>query len=234
MNTNNSTINTVDFNYNFNNFNPEEIQSEETINAVFVVDVSPSISRYNTELNTAFNDFVQEMQQSHIQDRLFVSTVEFCEAVEVKSGFQPISNIPQMNFKPTGHGTALYDATEKALKNALDYRNSLEQSGIVCKTLLFILTDGMDNSSDYNAAPRVKADIEKFLQSEKNTFTFTSILFGIGKDNETYYKQAKDEMGIQHLATIGNTAKDIRKMINFISSSISLSSSGKKVSAVNF
>ena len=90
-----STIgNGMDFGVSFNNFDPEEIQVEETINAVFVVDVSPSISRYNNELNTAFNEFTQEMQKSHIADRLFVSTLEFCEQVKVKTGFQPIVNIP--------------------------------------------------------------------------------------------------------------------------------------------
>ena len=35
-----------DLNLNFNNFDPDQIQVEETINCVFVVDVSPSIGRY--------------------------------------------------------------------------------------------------------------------------------------------------------------------------------------------
>ena len=40
-----------DLGLTFNNFDPEEIQQEETINCVFVVDVSPSTSRYIDELN---------------------------------------------------------------------------------------------------------------------------------------------------------------------------------------
>jgi uncharacterized protein YegL len=79
-----------DLNLNFNNFDPDQIQVEETINCVFVVDVSPSIGRYVGDLNNAFNDFVQTMQQSHVHDRLFVSIVEFDENVRVRSGFQPM------------------------------------------------------------------------------------------------------------------------------------------------
>jgi uncharacterized protein YegL len=230
-----STIgNGMDFGVSFNNFSPEDIQVEETINAVFVVDVSPSISRYNNELNTAFNEFVQEMQKSHIADRLFVSTIEFCEKVDIKTGFQPIVNIPQMNFTPKGHGTALYDAVEKSLDNALTYRKNLEDTGINTKTLVFILTDGMDNSSRYGAHNNVKQKIKDFTSNEKNTFSFTSIMFGIGIDNKQYYEEAKDEMGIQHLACVGVTSKEIRKMIDFISSSISTTSNGKAITNVSF
>jgi uncharacterized protein YegL len=80
-------FNTDNFNLNFNNFDIEDIQVEETINVVMVVDVSPSIDDYVGDLNLAFNDFIQTMQQSHVHDRLFVSIVEFDENVRVRSGF---------------------------------------------------------------------------------------------------------------------------------------------------
>ena len=98
----------------------------------------------------------------------------------------------------------------------------------------------MDNSSQYGAEDEVKNTINDFLTNEKNVFTFESILFGIGKRNEQHYKEAKERMGIKHLVTVdtGNTpeetAKAIRKMINFISSSISASSSGQSVPTINF
>ena len=45
--------NDIDFNLSYNNFSPDEIQVDETINAVFVVDVSPSIYSYVQHLNQA-------------------------------------------------------------------------------------------------------------------------------------------------------------------------------------
>jgi uncharacterized protein YegL len=77
-------FNNFDLDLNFNNFDINDIQVEETINAVMVVDVSPSIGSYVNDLNSAFNDFIQTMQQSHVHDRLFVSIVEFDDSVGVR------------------------------------------------------------------------------------------------------------------------------------------------------
>ena len=230
----------LQFGLSFDNFDPEEIQTEETINAVFIVDTSPSIGNYNSELNDAFNAMINEFQISHVSDRLLISTVEFDDNVHVKTGFQPVSSIQNANFTPGGYGTALYDAVDVSLKNAIDYRTSLEDSGVICKTLLFVLTDGMDNSSQSDSAGKVKQSIADFLVNEKNVFTFESILFGIGKSNERHYEEAQADMGIKHLVTIDTgkspeeTAKAIRKMIGFISSSISASSNGQNIPTVNF
>jgi hypothetical protein len=88
-----SNFDSLDFNLSFNNFDPSEIQVDETINAVFVVDVSPSITTYVKDLNFAFNDFTQTMQKSHVAEQLMVSLLEFNEQISVKSGFQPIKQV---------------------------------------------------------------------------------------------------------------------------------------------
>lgn len=219
-------FNAIDFNLSFNNFNPDEIQVDETINAVFVVDISPSITTYAKDLNHAFNDFVETMQKSHVAEKLMVSIVEFHDKVSVKSGFQPIKQIPNIQFQPSGMGTALYDATAQGLKMALDYRTNLENSGVLAKTLVFVITDGLDNSSSVNANI-VKLGIEDVLTQEQNTFSFTTILFGVG--NVKGFEKAQQEMGIQHLAKVGTSGAEIRKMINFISQSISKSASNQQI-----
>jgi len=208
----------LDFNLSFNNFNPEDIQVDDTVNAVFVVDVSPSVSGYIHELNHALNEFAVTMQQSHIADRLLVSVIEFNENVKVKSGFQPINQVHDFQFKPYGGGTALYDATLMGLKLATDYRNNLEASGVTTKTLLFIITDGEDNRSK-NQANVVNKMLNQILGNERNAFSFVTVLFGVG--DSASFSRAKLEMGIQHLAQVGATGTEIKKMIGFISRSIS-------------
>jgi len=69
----------------------------------------------------------------------------------------------------------------------------------------------------------VKNSLDAILKNEKNIFNFETILFGVGDDSN--FETAQQEMGIKHLAKIGNTGKEIRKMIGFISASISQSSS---------
>lgn len=217
----------IDFNLNFNNFDPNDIQVEETINAVFVVDISPSISTYVKDLNFAFNDFTQTMQKSHVAEQLMVSVVTFNEQVAVISGFQPIKQIPAMDFQPSGGGTALYQATAQGLKVAIDYRENLEASGVTAKTLLFVITDGEDNSSSISAK-QVKDKIQDILKNERNAFSFTTILFGVG--NATSFEKAQKDMGLQHIAKVGTTGAEIRKMISFISQSISQTAGNTQIS----
>lgn len=215
--------NLPDFNIDFGNFDPQEISSDETINAVLIVDVSPSVDSYINDLNAAFKDFIEEMQRSHVAEKLMVSIIEFNEKINVLSGFQPVSSIDtkKIVFRPCGSGTALYDAVLSGITNAVNYRTNLENSGVNCKTLIFTITDGGDNSSRNNAA-KVKNALEDILKDEKNSFSFESILFGVGNDAD--FENAQKGMGIKHLARIGNTGKEIRKMIGFISASISKSS----------
>jgi len=224
----------IDFDYDFGNYNPEDVEVEETINAVFAIDVSSSVSGYVDELNKGINEFVEEMQKSHVSDKLFVSMVEFASDVNVRTGFQPIDQIPSIDFTNSiGGMTALYEGTKVSIVNALDYRKGLENAGVNCKTLLFVITDG-DNNMPGDAAD-VKKIITDLLKEERNIASFESILFGIGKSNENYFTQAAEDMGIEHVATIADTANDIRKMITFISSSVSSASgSGNAISTPNF
>jgi len=217
----------INFNLDFANFNPEEIEVDETINAVFVVDTSYSVSAYVNELNLAFNEFTETMQKSHIADKLFVSVIEFNEKVNVVSGFRPVESIPAMDFsKSVGGWTALYDAVHTGLKNALDYRENLENSGVETKTILYIITDGEDNSSKIPAYT-IKKIIYGLNQEERSAFSFSSVLFGVG--NQADFEQAQKDMGIEHLAQIGTSGDEIKKMIGFISQSISSVSAGKSV-----
>ena len=224
MNENNQ----VDLHLDFHNFDPEEIQTEQTINIVLVVDVSPSIQGYEDELNAGLNEFYETMQKSHVAEQIMVSTLTFNEKVKVVNGFQPILNINQADFHGHGCATALYDGTLAGLQNALKYRDDLKQSGVQVKTLLFVITDGMDNNSS-NPPYMVKEIIGDLMKDEANMFTFDSILFGVGQDDH-YFTEAKEEMGIQHIATVGTTGPEIRKMINIISSSVSQVSNNQSVS----
>ncbi len=222
-------INDLNFNLDFGNFNPDEIEVDETINAVFLIDVSGSVAAYVQDLNLAFNEFTESMQKSHIADKLLVSIIEFNHVINVINGFMPVENIKTMDFsKKIGGMTALYDAVYAGLKNALDYRNNLENSGVETKTILYVITDGGDNSSQ--TAPHViKKIIGDLKKDERNMFSFSSVLFGIG--NEADFRQAQQEMGIEHLAQIGISGEEIKKMIGFISQSISSVSAGKSVPA---
>lgn len=214
----------VDFSLSFHNFNPNDIQTDETINCVFVIDISPSVQSYVNDLNYAFNDFISHLQQSHLAEQLLVSIIEFNDQAQIRTGFQPVTHIPVIQFMPSGSGTALFDATMRGLSQAVDYRTTLMVSGINVKTLLFVITDGEDNSSTLSAA-QVKVELQQIIAQERNMFSFTSVLFGVG--NATSFAQAQRDMGIQHLATVGTTGAEIRRMIGIINQSVSSVAGGQ-------
>ena len=223
----NININDLNFNLDFGNFNPDEIEVDETINAVFLIDVSSSVAAYVQDLNLAFNEFTESMQKSHIADKLMVSIIEFNHKINVVNGFMPIENIPVMDFsKKISGATALYDAVYAGLKNALNYRENLENSGVETKTILYVITDGDDNSSQ--TPPHIiKKMIDDLKKDERDMFSFSSILFGVGYEAD--FKHAQKDMGIEHLAQIGVSGEEMKKMIGFISQSISSVSAGKAV-----
>ena len=228
----NNNYDNLNFNLDFANFNPEDIELDETINAVFIIDTSSSVAYYANELNLAFNDFTESMQKSHIADKLFVSVIEFNSNVDVTSGFRPVESIPQMDFtQRIGGATALYDAVLIALKNALEYRENLENSGVETKTMIYVITDGEDNMSK-NPPHTIKRMIDDLKSEERSAFSFTSVLFGVG--DAANFSQAQTDMGIQHLAQIGTSGDEIKKMIGFISQSISSVSAGKSVPVPSF
>ena len=220
------------FGLNFHNFDADNIQTDETINCVFVIDKSGSVTYYVQDMNNALNDFLHTMQASHVADKLLVSTIEFNGNVEVTNGFQPIANVKDYDVKPNGL-TALYDAVMAGLENACNYRKQLQDSGLTAKTLVFIITDGNDNASKTKASD-IKAKLAQIYADEMNAFTFTVIMFGVG--NEGDFDYAREAMGIDKnlMAKVGTTGAEIRKMIGFISSSVSSSASGSMLTSIQF
>lgn len=226
---NDSQFNLMTTGFGFDNFDPAQIQNDEVILVTIACDISPSMMPNVNDLNQAFSDFVAEMQRSHVASKLMVKTIEFNETVSDKTGFQPISNIDlsHVTFSPRGMSTALADASYKAIQDTLDYRAQLEATGIQCKVLVFVITDGMENSSRKSLS-QVASLLSDVNKEERNIFSFETIFFGIGDKNT--FQNAYDEMMFKHLAVVGNTGKEVRKLIGFISASVSKSSSNQAIS----
>ena len=216
---------------NFTNFDVNNIQEAETINVVFVIDKSSSTNRFINDLNNTLNEFLHEFQRSHVASKMLISVIEFNSNIDVVSAFQPISDLKDFNVQPYGC-TNLYGAVLAGLENAVQYRKDLENNGISVKTLVFIITDGEDNEGVDPSL--VKQKIDEIYQDESNCFSFTVMMFGLG--DEANFDEAREKMGIkpEMLGKLGATAKDLRKMVSFISSSVSSSASGQNVSAITF
>jgi len=186
-------------------------------------------------MEKAFNDMKNNLKKSHVREQIFFSTVIFNHQIISQTGFQPIESVADVAFR-CGGSTALYRSAQMAMHNAISYRTALEDNGINCKTLFFIITDGEDTEGSMGEtyAAEVKKMVEDLMAEERNFGSFTSILFGVG-GNPSSFEAAQKLMGIQQLALLSSSPEDVRKMIAFISTSISSTAmGGPSVSTANF
>lgn len=216
----------------FNNFKVEDVDVEEAINMTIVLDNSGSIYDCIDELNKNVQDMIDVFQKSHHAPKIFVQIIKFGSKIEVVNGFQPIGQLKSHTFEANMGSTRLYDSVHEALVNAMNYSNSLEASGVLTKTFVYVITDGDDTDSKRDTADKIKALIDGIRKDERKSSNFLSILFGIGSTGS--FQDAKDAMGFQQLYQVGTSAAEIRKMIGIISASVSSATAAGTGAAVNF
>lgn len=223
-----SNLNNTGFAYG--NFDPALLQEDGVILLVTAIDVSASVNSFVKEMNEAFQETVGELQKSHVAPKLMVKVITFGSKVVEKTGFMPIAtmDLSSFIFKANEGSTALFAGAEKSVESAIAYKAQLEATGVNVKVLVFVITDGDDNASLHGTDKKVAKLITDTTANEANTFTFETILFGVGNDAKMF-EDAQKNMGFKHLAVVGSTGKDIRNMVGFISASVSRSASNQAV-----
>lgn len=222
-------------NFNTVNFSPLTLanNTQSVILVALILDVSPSISSYAQQMNAAAREvFLQELRTCHRKDDILVKCITFCEDVEHKSGFAPVTTVPDSYFdvNPTGRATALYRAVKEGLEHTINYRKDLEAQGIDVRSCVYIITDGEDNSSPSDAKEIAKI-VEDMRHKEEWTSTFTINMLGVGDDAN--FRGACTKMGLNPdkcLDQISDSAHEIRKHMGVVSQSISSSANAPAVS----
>src|SRR5690606_8121021 len=116
----------------------------------------------------------------------------------------------------------LYDATENAVTATESYGKSLTENDFDTNAIVFIVTDGMENTS--------KATINTVQDAFKNVIrsealeSLISVLIGIQVDSQTdrYLQDFKKNAGITQYINMGDaTTKNLAKLADFVSRSIS-------------
>lgn len=230
-------------NFGFTNFDPNQLQTDEAILATIVADKSGSVDSYVDQMNAAMRDFMAEMKRSSkTKNKLMMSQIRFNDKVEHKHGFQPVLSLQDdaLDVQSPSGMTALYDAVELALKEMSDYRTTLENNGTTVSSFIFIITDGEDNSSKNVQDPatrkpgyQVKKLLDDIKGGEEWYGSYSVFMYGVG--NQANFEEAADCMGLNPaaIARVGTTATEMRKMIGFISQSVSQSASNQ-AAAVTF
>ncbi len=188
-----------------------------------VTDISMSVGAYKDELEKCLVEIIKSCRRSPRADNLMVRLLTFNQKGEEVHGYKLLNECnpnDYLNILDPDGMTALYDASYDAIQATEAYAQVLNDGDFDTNSIVFILTDGDDNSSTYT-----KIDVNKALTKvEKAEHSLVSILIGVNIDSGTdkYLKDYKDDAGFTQYINIDDAnEKNLAKLAEFIQKSIS-------------
>ena len=194
------------------------IDMKKTLELVFVLDRSGSMSGLERDTIGGFNSVIEKQKQLHGDD-VIVSTILFDHDTEVLHNRVPIQEIELLDESEyfVGGSTALLDAVGGAIEHTRRVHRLLGNVDKPNEVMYIITTDGQENSSRKYQRKYIKRLIEK-LQEESWEFIFLganidafadAMTYGIRKDRTVQYMH--DGMGTRHMYDAVNDAIHMKR-----------------------
>lgn len=216
-------------NFEFSGKSLDQLGASEYTLATIEVDVSGSVAGFRDDLVKALNNAVKACEKDPKAENLLVRVVTFNTVLEEVHGFVPLNDIKTKDygsFINPGGGTALFDATMDALECTQKYGENLVDMDYGCNAVLFVITDGEENSSRIGTIKKIVNRIEAIRKNEKIE-SVKVVLIGIGEESsvKAYLDQFQKDANIDQYLWIGEaTPGKLAKMGGFVSQSISSTS----------
>jgi len=140
---------------------------------ICILDRSPSMTSIIDETIVGLNTFLDEQKQIEGSENDIMKIIQFetgCETV-FENTVSCIEHFNRETYKPQGFGTALYDAIGLTINDELDHLAESSKNR-VDKTLVVILTDGQENSSNKFHQQQIKRMITEMEEDFSWNFVF--------------------------------------------------------------
>lgn len=228
-------------NYGFSAIEVDNLGASEYTLVSVLVDVSGSIYGFEKDLEKTIKEVISSCSKSPRVNNLMVRLVQFNTSVTETHGFKLLSEINPSDYDntlSTGGGTSLYDAMHSAIDATSSYAGVLDDQGISVNSILFVVTDGADNSSTYTPN-----QIRKLLDKTKLDEILESInvvLVGVNDSSlGSYFDDLRSKANLDNYISLGDVdSNKLAKLAQFISQSISSTSqslgSGSSAQLSNF
>jgi len=196
----------------------DDVQASEVVLVTVMPDDSGSIaSAGNTQAVRDGHNLVLDALSSSKQRDSILAHTRYLNG-HVLFPYRPVAGAVRMdsgNYNPD-QGTPLYDQTVVLLGTVLAKAQEFSQSGVVCRTVTLIITDGADQSSSRATATDVAVIVRDMTRSESHIVAAMGIA-----DGSTHFRDVFRRMGIadKWILTPGNSAKDIRAAFQVFSQS---------------
>lgn len=242
----NQTLNS----FTFSGVEIEKLTGSQYTLVNILVDESGSVENFKTELEKTLSTVIDSCKKSPQAETILARVVGFksthsgIDFNEIH-GFINLSNIVDGQYidkiNPSGY-TPLYDATGNALESIESYSKQLNTNDYLVNGIFFVLTDGVENSSNkYNRASDIK-DALKRIRRDESLESIRAILIGINDDDSsirTFLDEFHKDAGFDEYISLGQvSANKLAKLANWISKSVSSQSqslgSGGPSQPINF
>ena len=221
--------------FHYTNVSIEKLGASEYTITHLVIDKTGSVSSFKNQLEDMMAMSLDACKKSQRALNLIARSTAFNASlhgvdIEEIHGFVPLSSIDTSKFKGTLNpdgGTPLYDATMEAIDSLYSYGKKLYDKQILSNAIVFIITDGDDNSSQ-KASPKTIKDTLAKIRRDEVLESIRTILIGIN-DTDPHFKDRLEEFrkdaGIDEYVSVGEATKGkLAKLAQFVSQSTSSTS----------
>lgn len=216
-------------NYGFSAVKLDQLGATEYTLVTIACDASGSVDPFRDELIKCLKTALQSCQRSPRVDNLLLRLIDFNTSLREIHGFKLLGTIQESDYDGIinpGGGTALYDAVHTSVEATRDFAQVLFDQEYTANAIVFILTDGMDNSSTYG--PDAIGQLIKDTTRSECLEGITVVLVGVDSQNQnvsSYLQRFQQEAGITQFVDIGEaTPKKLARLAQFISRSVSSTS----------
>ena len=196
--------------------------------ACVTIDCSSSTFNFTDSMKQCIEYVIEACKDNKIKNNVLLRIAKFNSyGIEELIGYtQPekivVSDI--LSHIYSGGSTPLFDATVESVESASAYAKKLANSYYTSNSVVFIITDGEENTSQIvKTGDGVHNKLDK-VKKEESLESIKMILIGLcdGSDINNYLQSYKDQVGIDDYVNANVAdAKTFKKLGNFISQSIS-------------
>jgi len=194
-----------------------------------VLDESGSTIDFKSEMEKCIQEIVKACRYSPRADNLMLRLVAFGTNYREVHGFkllQACNPDDYIGCYNSAGSTALYDSCCDAIEATKDYAKQLADNEYLCNACVFVLTDGDDNASKFNAN-NVKDSLAKCVNSE-TLESLNSVLIGVNIQEpriKSFLDNFHKTAGFTQFVELKDASdKTLAKLAAFVSKSISSTS----------
>jgi len=192
----------------------DHLDSSDATLVSVVLDMSSSMASYKKAVIEAYNAMLVALAGAKAASAILVSTWAFADSALLLSSYEPVERKAKLcaaTYAPNGC-TALHDATLGGLTGLVAYGQQLHDQGVPTRRVLFVLSDGEDNTSRASAL-----DVRTATAAVVKDEAFTLAYAGFGS---TDLQRQADALGFtQAIATTAN-ANELRRIFRQVSQSV--------------